>query len=138
MYVHETNTHRYHQTCTTVLHCRPGYRSSTLPLHVILRRRTLRTLPLGIFRRRKDHRKDVEVNRLVLHLLCPVNTAGNDLACNQTEMVLVSVSCEQPSLGVAMGYRTQPGHHRARKCLDVPFDTLRRQSRVQLRVRSAR
>ena len=68
---------------------------------------------------------------MVLHLLRAINTTGNNLACNQTKKVFSSLPCEQPSPGSAMGYRAHANYNRARKCLDVPLNTIRRQSSVQ-------
>jgi len=123
---------RNHQTGTHILRHRISSRSPSLPLPVLLRSSPLRLLDLRLGPRFTDHGEDVEKYRLVLDLLRAVHAARHNPTLDEDEMVSVSISREQPLLGVAVGYRCEQNRYYTRGCVEVPIGCLRRKSSVQL------
>lgn len=113
--------HRDRQTRTDFLCRRPCNGSANVSIPLILRRRVLRTLPLGIVQCGKNHLAHVEDNRLVLCFLRPLYPTSHHPPRKQAEVVLILVPSKQSLLGAAIGDYSYPDRDYAGGYIGVSF-----------------
>lgn len=123
--------HRNRHSCSHLGSECAGGRDSAVHLPVAVRMQTLRALPLRFRRRGGNHSAHVADRRLVLHLLRPVDPAGDHLAPHCATVVPVSIARVEHLLRAPLGDRVPGGPPECGRRLDLSLVRVRRQPGLQ-------